>query len=241
MVIVATMQNFPWDWWKLKQLKNISAYKILCIHEINTETLCNPVLKYFDAFNVVHGEMVPLLRKRLIKSSHLRGKPIFTLPYMVCEEYDQEKYFNPYYVVPGRIEKFRRDYSLLEGIEPLCFLGRPIGRYGRSVLHLADKTYDGYVEQDEYDDMLRGCRGIIAPLRNPTKGTNRFTREYYGTTKSCGAYWEAVRFRKPFVSNVPFDINYDGYTLTKWRDYFDEKVLSVLLDGADLPRSRSSI
>jgi len=227
IVLFATMQNFPWDWVRLAKVKDIKCKKLLCIHEVNTETLLNPCLRWFDGFSVVHTEMIPLLREKFRYNVHLCGKPIFNLPYMVCEEYDREKWYNPYYVVPGRIEGFRRDYSLVDGIEPLCFLGKPIGRYGKRMAKLADKCFEDFVEQDTYEDILRGCRGIIAPLRIPTVGTNRVTKEWYLYTKSCGAFWEAVRFSKPLMSNVPFLFSYDEFMVDKWRDYFDKKVLSM--------------
>jgi len=219
ILFVNTVQNLPMDWVKFIGW-NPRCKTVLTVHEANSELRWNPILKKFDAIAVTYEPIKEYAKK------YYKGK-IFTIPFALFEGHPERSFYNPYYVVPGRIESFRRDYSLLEGYEPICYLGCPVGKRGRLIVKRADLYFDDFVPQYLYDDILRGCRAVVAPLRNPTKGTNRVTREYYGVTKCCGAMFEAVRFGKPFVCNLPIIMDYKDYTVKIWRKYFEEEVLML--------------
>lgn len=224
ILFVNTIQNLPMDWVKFIGWKP-DCKTVLTIHEANSELRYNPILDKFDAISVTYPPIKKFARRYY--DNICKRKKIFTIPYALYEGKNTFRYYNPYYVVPGKIESFRRDYSILDGYEPLCYLGQPIGRRGRLIAKKADLWFEDYVPDYLYDDILRGCRAILAPLRNPTCGTNRITNEYYGISKSCGAMWEAVRFGKPFVCNLPIIMDYKDYTIDIWRKYFEEEVLSL--------------
>jgi hypothetical protein len=171
ILFVNTVPNLPMDWARFIGW-NPDCKTVLTVHEANSELRYpNPIIKKFDAIVVTY----PPIKK--FAEKYYDGS-IYILPYSLYEGERRFRYFNPYYVVPGKIENFRRDYSLVSGYEPLCFLGQPVGKRGRLIAKQADLYFDDYVPDYLYDDMLRGCRAILAPLRNPTRSINRITSQY---------------------------------------------------------------
>ena len=234
LLFVNTIQPVPWDISKWITFKP-KCKSILTIHEANTDFRFLKVLfKKFDALSV---PFLPM-KDYILKEKNYKGK-LFTLPYAIHEKVYPNK--NCLRVVPGKIEEFRRDYDLffrtLTKSQKWCLLGEPIGTYGHKVmLQCIDhndrgfdiKFYSKHVPTEEYNDILKNCNSIFAPLKNPTVGTNKLCKEIYGKTKICGAYFEAVKYGKLFICNQPIELSYKDYLFKDWKKYFNEVVLEEL-------------
>jgi hypothetical protein len=237
VLFVNTIKPLPWDtlnWLRFKPKTRCKT--IWTVHEVNTDFAYNKILlRKFDAISVPLQKM----KEYIIEKKLYDGK-IFAFPFMLHERTYPD--INHMFVVPGKIEKFRRDYDvafeMMNWKEPWCFLGEPIGKYGQQVLNKCKdmnnqgfniKFFNEYVSDKEYEDILTGCKKVVAPLRNPTIGHNRLTREIYGRTKACGAMFEAVKYGKEITSNVPdIKINYKDFLLKDWKAYFNKTVLGDL-------------
>ena len=236
LLFVNTIRPLPWD--NLKWITaNLKCKTILTIHEANTELLYHkPILKKFDAISVPLQQ----IKNYIIENNLYKGK-IFTFPFLLHEKkYSNE---NNMLVVPGKIEKFRRDYDLILNSllksEKLCLLGEPIGTYGHKIMlrciELNDRGYDikyysKRVPEKEYQTILKNCRAIVSFLKEETKGFNKLKKEYYGKTKACGAMFEAIRYGKNFISNLNIQINYKDYLLRDWKKYFEKEVVEEFLN-----------
>lgn len=242
LLFVDTIQPFPNDYLKWIRFKP-KCPAILTIHEANSELdnnipLKKTVLKKFDAINVTMTQ----IKNYIIENSLYEGK-IFTLPFMLHEKKYPDK--SGLFVIPGRIEKFRREYhkildkDKIEEYLPLCLLGEPIGSYGESIVnlcrHLSDTyrfvihTYDGFIPADEYDRVLKECRAIVAPLCNPTDGFMGFRKETYGMTKACGSMFEAIKYGKPYISDLKIELDYDFFSLQNMKKYLEEEIIGGVL------------
>jgi len=236
LLFVNTIRPLPWD--NLRWLTaNLKCKTILTIHEANTELLFHkPILNKFDAISVPLQQ----IKDYIIENNLYKGK-IFTFPFLLHEsKYPNE---NNMRVVPGKIEKFRRNYdfildSLLKS-EKLCLLGEPIGTYGdKIILKCIDLNDRGYnikyytkkVPEKEYQETLKECKSILSFLNHETKGLNKLVKEYYGKTKACGAMFEAIRYGKLFINNLNIQIDYKDYLLEDWKKYFKEKVVEEFLN-----------
>jgi glycosyltransferase involved in cell wall biosynthesis len=123
---------------------------------------------------------------------------------------------HPVFCAPGAIDESRRDYApVLEALEilaregaemTLCLLGRPVGAYGRGVVHRARRlqrggtrvvTFDDFIDGDEFDRWIRTASALVAP----TVREARFAiyRETYGRTKMSGTEADAVHAGKPCI------------------------------------------
>jgi len=231
LLFINTIRPLPWD--NLKWIRFKPKCKtILTIHEANTELLFHkPILKKFDAISV----SLPEIKDYIVNNNLYKGK-IFTFPFMVHEKkYPDE---NGMKVVPGKIEKFRRDYDkILDHIlksEHWCLLGEPIGAYGDKIMlrciELNDKGYNikyysKHVPTKEYEDTLKECKAIVSPLNKTTLGFNKLKKEYYGKTKACGAMFESIKYGKKFISNLNIQVDYKDYLLEDWKKYFEREVV----------------
>lgn len=235
LLFINTIQPVPWD------IVRWIAFKPKCktiwtLHELNTDFKFSKILlKKFDAINVPYLPM-----KDYILENNLYNGKMFTLPFMLHEKSCPNT--NKMFVVPGRIQKFRRDYDIvfrmMNKSQYWCFLGAPIGIYGDRIFFKCTSLNDNgyhieyfpdFVPKEKYDNILKGCKAIVAPLRNPTLGTNMLCKEIYGKTKACGAIFEAIRFGKAFISNMNIQINYKDYLLNDLQKYFENEVLEEIM------------
>ena len=237
LLFVNTIKPLPWDmcrWFNFKP----KCKTILTIHEANTDfKTMKSIFKKFDAINIPYLPM----KDYVLKDKNYKGK-LFTLPYAVHEKKYPNK--NDMYVIPGKIEKFRRDYDFVFNMidnhpreQKWCFLGNPMGTYGHQVMlkcidYLDRKYkiefYPGYVPQKEYNKILKDCKAIISPIKNPTVGTSRLFKEIYGKTKACGAIFESIKYGKELICTEKIEHNYKDYLLKDWKKYFKEVVLEEL-------------
>jgi hypothetical protein len=235
LLFVNTIKPLPWDTIKWIATKP-KCKTIWTVHEANTDLKTNSLLlKKFDAISVT---LQPI--KDYIVKNKLCDKPIFTFPFMLHEKVYPNT--NDTYVVPGKIEKFRRNYDIVFDMmnkdQKWCLLGEPMGEYGHKImLKCIDYNDHGYnikffsrhVPPIEYDDMLKGSRAIVAPLRPMTLGHNKLHKEGYGQTKACGSMFEAIKYGKTFISNLDIQIDYRNYLLRDWKKYFEEEVVKKWL------------
>jgi len=234
LLFVNTIRPLPWDMLNWITFKP-KCKTILTIHEVNTDfKTMKQIIKKFDAISVPLQQM-----KDYIIEKKLYHKQIYTFPFMLHEKVYPNK--NKMIVVPGKIEKFRRNYDTLwnkmNKSDYWCFLGQPIGNYGQVVLKLCEKmrelgysikTFDDFVPNDIYDDILKNCKSIVSPLRTPTKGYNKIFNEYYGKTKACGAMFESVKYGKKFVNNLDLKLDYKNFLLKDWKKYLEKEVLEEI-------------
>jgi len=137
------------------------------------------------------------------------NKKIFDFPFKLMENnYNPNlKYDFPIFVIPGKIEKERRDYltvlkifsnmSLKQYRWKLILLGRPIGNYGRKVLKISEKInqsmdenrieyFNEYISKDKFDNFMNSATHIIAPV----------TKTGYKFGKDSGAIYDIFKYNK---------------------------------------------
>ena len=231
LLFVNTIQPVPWDiirWVRFKP----KCKTIWTIHEVNSDFRFSRILlKKFDAINVTF----PPLKDYIVKEKLYKGK-VFTIPFMLHEKCYPDT--NGMHVVPGRIEKFRRNYDsvfkMISKNQKWCLLGEPIGTYGKEIIEKCKeynkrgyniRYFTDFVPENIYEDILKGCNCIISPLRGQTIGTNRLCKEVYGKTKICGAFFEAIKYGKPFISDMEVEADWKKYLLKDWKKYFEDVVL----------------
>jgi len=234
LLFVNTITPLPKDMFRWINFKP-KCKTILTLHELNTDfKTMKFIINKFDAISVPLKSM-----KNYIIKNKLYDGTIHNFPFMLHEKVYPNK--NNMIVIPGRIENFRRDYSVvwrtIKKEDKCCLLGEPIGKYGDMVLntcnHLNEvgytfKTFNAFIPQDIYDKTLKECKSIMTPLKIPTKGHNRLFKEYYGKTKACGAVFESIKYGKEFVSTVNFDIKYKDCLLEDWKKYLEKEVLEEI-------------
>lgn len=232
ILFINTIRPVPWDILKFL-MKKIECKTVWTIHEANTEIKTSSVLlKKIDAINVFTPE-----QKTYITKHTKYDKKIYTIPFMLHEKVYPN--LSNMYVVPGKIEKNRRDYhKVLEYIskkDRWCLLGEPIGAYGQDIIEQCkNMNYEGYniqyfttfVPKKLYEAKLQDCKCIVSPIHRHTKGLNKLFTETYGQTKMYGAYYEAIKYAKPLktiidMSLVNVPICYYKYKFDDWLSYFD--------------------
>jgi len=235
LLFINTIQPTPWD--IFNWIKKLNCKTIWTIHEVNTDFKFSKILlKKFDAISVP----LQLLKEYIIKEKNYNNN-IFTIPFMLHEKCYPNT--NNTYVVPGRIEKFRRDYDsvfdMISKDQKWCFLGEPIGTYGTEIIKKCSeynskgyniKYFTGFVPASTYENILKGCNTIVSPLKKQTIGTNKLCKETYGKSKICGAFFEAIKYGKPFMSDIKIKANYKNYLLKDWQEYFETTIIPTLFE-----------
>ncbi len=181
------------------------------------------ILPKFDAINVLYSPIKDYIRKEMDYN-----KQIFTLPFnffnrsMKVDIKEKEKI---HFVIPGQIEEHRREYNvILDSFEKLfnnfnekidlCLLGYPVGIYGKNILKKCEImkkkgyniiTFDTFVPEDKYNEIIMNSDLIIAPIRIKTRGMGEI-QEIYGITKASAVVFEAIQYAKPLVVPCKFNI-----------------------------------
>ena len=169
---------------------------------------CHLVFKYisFCFVSEIHRHSDNPLKKTIQRKT---GKKVLDFPFKIMgNNYNPStEYDFPVFVIPGSIQKERRDYMKVLNIfsDPsikkyqwkLILLGRPIGNYGKKVLEIAENInrllgekrieyIKEYVTKDEYDRYMNISTHILAPLMKA---------EYeYG--KDSGALYDVFKYNK---------------------------------------------
>jgi hypothetical protein len=172
------------------------------------------LVKQVDEFNVVAGTMTPYLQTKT------KGKKTHTIPGAVFENrHCPQTITSPLrVVVPGSLDKRRRDYEQVFGLAAIAdkekldlqiiLLGGYADDYGKAIVGRAHTFRSGYseiisyrtqvVDQDEFDRQMDAAHFVFIPSVIDTKICGDIP-ETYGITKSSGNIFDAIKHAKPFI------------------------------------------
>ncbi|MEM4258729.1 MAG: glycosyltransferase family 4 protein [Candidatus Thermoplasmatota archaeon] len=192
---------------------------------LSTILIKKMILDKYAAINVVY----PLI-KDYITQHTTYTKPVFTIPFNFYDPPEQPLQHHKdtskvTFLVPGEIIRARRDHSVvLDAFEELfpqypknislIILGRPVGRYGKSIIkrctalhqHHYDITwFTEFVPEKTYIETYQTADVIIAPIQLETHGLGTI-RETFGQTKASGAPYEAIQYAKPIILPQAFNL-----------------------------------
>lgn len=189
------------------------------------------LVKQVQEFNVISDTMIDYLTKKTGGK-----KKVHNLPGAIFQQNHVPAEINDYIrlVIPGSIDKKRRDYALVFELAQLAdekklplhlvILGGYTDDYGREVykraaaytsLYVQLKCYDtDIVEQDEFDKQLNAAHFILIPSVINTAICFDIP-EVYGITKSSGNIFDVVKHAKPFIIpqqlTIPASLESSGY------------------------------
>ncbi|MFC1462447.1 hypothetical protein ACFLQU_02470 [Verrucomicrobiota bacterium] len=189
-------------------------------------------------------EYAPLVEQ--VKGRAGFEKPVYYLPSRAARRVlPGEPTDKTTFVVPGHVQKMRRDYdTLLEALRrfpaeargkvAFVVLGAPIGLYGRRIVRefqqLSCQGMDvdcagGFVPVAEFERKMSAADVIVTPLRREfVDGT---VTEIFSHTKASGSFDDALRFCKP--SLVPWFFNSDDRLASCFVRYRDAAHLADLM------------
>ena len=186
--------------------------------------LRNFVLKNFDAINVIYSPL-----KKYIEENTKYDKPIFEIPYNF---YDETRKIKPSVkdekiriIVPGLIEKYRRDYEIVFSVFEEIFkkhgdkvilhlLGKPVGLYGENIYErcekLKNKGYNvfcskSFIPEVEFDKISSNADVIFSPIKVKAARDTGIV-EIYGVSEGSALPFEAVQYQKPLIVPENFNI-----------------------------------
>lgn len=148
-------------------------------------------------------------------------------------------------VITGNIDKRRKDYpevlrafksitSQLNTKATLTLLGRPFGRYGRTMVNAFTKlqtkfftvnSFDTFVPQILFDETIKKADFLIVPTVNESR--YKLYKELYGYTKISGGINDMVVYRKPAL--IPEFYPIEKCLIPHVARYSNENELSLLL------------
>ncbi|MBO9561974.1 MAG: hypothetical protein J7621_04335 [Niastella sp.] len=181
------------------------------VHHIGKRLL----IRWVKEFNVVSDTMVPYLAQQSGGHTHIHNVPGAVFDGL------QHAATNTRYihlVVPGTIDKKRRDYTqlwtLVQEAERkqfplhLTILGGYSDEYGKNIIKEADHFPTYYtriqfyntrvVHQEEFDRQLNEAHFIFIPSVVNTAICHDIP-EVYGLTKSSGNIFDVIKHAKPFI------------------------------------------
>lgn len=198
---------------------------------------CHLVFKHISAYfmSEIHRYSDNPLKKIIQRKT---GKKVLDFPFKLMDgDYNPDiSYDFPVFVIPGGIEKERRDYikvlkyfsdpSIKKYKWKLILLGRPIGNYGKKVLEIADNInllmdknrveyIKEYISKDEFNRFMNKSTHILVPVR----------KAMYKFGKDSGALYDVFKYNKIGV----FD---DYYFYNK--DLIEKKVILTFTNEDDL-------
>lgn len=202
------------------------------------------ILPRFDAINVIY----PPIKDYILEETNY-NKKVFTLPFNFFGEtrkVEKKKNKKIQFVIPGQIEEHRRDYKVvLDAFEKLFnnfneeidlhLLGYPVGNYGKHILKRGKKmkklgynifTFDTFVPEEKYDEIILNSDFIISPIKIKTRGMGEI-QEIYGVTKASAVVFEAIQYAKPLV--VPYKFNIIKELESSTLKYTDSEDLENIL------------
>lgn len=181
---------------------------------------CRLILNSFSCYFVSdpHVNSKNPLKLKLIKKTN---KHVFDFPFKVMEQDYNPSVNNKiiHFVIPGSVDKNRRDYFLILDILTskelinkewkLILLGRPIGDYGKKVINYCSQVnkkleeekivlFDHYISKEKFNQYMLLSDYIIAPIL-PNK---------YKLGKDSGALYDVFLYNKIGIFN-------DGYFYDK--------------------------
>ncbi|MCK5706692.1 MAG: hypothetical protein KAI43_03485 [Candidatus Aureabacteria bacterium] len=205
---------------------------------------CHLVFKHISAYfmSEIHRYSENPLKMIIHRKT---DKKVFDLPFKLMDgNYNPNiEYEFPVFVIPGAIQKERRDYLkvLKCFLDPvmkrykwkMILLGRPIGRYGKKILEMADHINSlmggdrieyirEYISKEEFDRFMNMSTHILAPV-------NKAMFKY---GKDSGALYDVFKYNK-------IGIFEDFYFYSK--DLIEKKVILTFKSENDLKELLSNI
>jgi len=195
-------------------------------------------------FNVVADTMVDYMKT---KAGSL--KKVHNVPGAVFEDLVQDNRIKDslHVVVPGSIDKRRRDYDQVFSLLHLAaskkinlhitLLGGFGDQYGSNIIERAKKNYSPYtrltyyetdnVNQDEFDKQLNSAHFVLIPSVIHTTICGNIS-EIYGLTKSSGNIFDVIKHAKPFI--VPAQLKIPANLESSCFKYSNLDELAVFFD-----------
>jgi len=195
-------------WFKYFPPLKFDYYKIIRGSFIIDWLHCQLVFKHIPSFFIseIHQNSANPLKK-IIKNK--TGKKVLDFPFKLMKgNYNPNlEYDFPVFVIPGKIEKRRRDYltilkfflnpSLKKYKWKLIILGRPIDHYGKKVFEMSDNInslmgekrveyIENYISKNEFDFLMKNSTHILAPV----------TKFGYKFGKDSGALYDVFKYNK---------------------------------------------
>jgi len=197
--------------------------------------------KYFSGYVIsdIHVNSDNPLKQILQKKTK---KTIFEIPFKIMESrYNPPNEYNtPCFVIPGAIERSRRDYfpvldiltsqQLINKDWQLILLGRPIEAYGQKIISFCqninnrlDKEkfifFDHYITKELFDNYMELSNFIIAPI-NPTG---------YMYGKDSGALYDVFHYNKFGIFNNRYFYDFNLPEIKCLLTYKDKTELKDIL------------
>ncbi|UCH71567.1 MAG: glycosyltransferase [Thermoplasmatales archaeon] len=231
-------------WLKQKPVFNLRKLDRTIDTNLSSLIASKIILPRFDAINVIY----PPIKDYILEETNY-NKKIFTLPFNFFNETkktDKKENKKIQFVIPGQIEEHRREYRvLIDAFEKLYnnynekfnlyLLGYPVGNYGKQILKRCKRmkkkgynvfTFDTFVPEEEYDEIISNSDFIISPIRVKTRGMGEI-QEIYGVTKGSATVYEAIQYAKPLI--VPEEFNMVNELKSSTIKYSDSEDLAKTL------------
>lgn len=207
-----------------------SSRVVLTVHDINCFFHSSPslnirrmvhhigkrlLIRWVKEFNVISDTMVPYIAQQSQNHTHIHNVPgaVFDGKQLAASD---SQYIR--LVVPGAIDKKRRDYAqlwiLLQEAERkqfplhLTILGGYSDDYGKKIINEADHFPSYYtriqfyrthlVDQGEFDRQLSQAHFLFIPSVVQTVICHNIP-EVYGLTKSSGNVFDAIKHARPLI------------------------------------------
>ena len=259
--------NFIFYSWMISQLKGIRV--LVTVHSINNFFWKLPrfslravvrhigkksLIRRVKEFNVVAITLVDCLKTKLPPS-----RKIYTVPGAIYEEKNWE--LRPLraenvikIVVPGIVDKRRRDYGMLVKLAELAqaaklpisiiMLGGVNPEFGPQVIDFIKnspfagniKHYTGtVVEQPEFDKQMCEAHIVLLPTTIQTYILDGIYEEY-GITQSTGTLFDIVKHAKPFMA--PRKLRVDPFLQDSCLRYDTaDEIIDILIALVESPES----
>lgn len=205
--VCSLIENYD-RWFSLLPPIKFNGWKIIKRHNILDWFFCKLAFKNFSCYFVsdIHVNSENPFKLLIQRKT---GKPIFDFPFKIMESeyYPSNKYDTLCFVIPGAIERARRDYftilniltsqQLINKDWKLILLGRPIDIYGEKVINYCVEVnkhfkepkivlFKKYISQESFDYHMSLSNYILAPI-NPN---------HYKYGKDSGALYDVFRYNK---------------------------------------------
>lgn len=168
-------------------------------------------------------------------TEHLVGHdlPVYSIPAAFYKEnngvVENDKV---HFVIPGAIEKLRRDYDMLLDVfaefpeVQLTLLGIAKGRYGKYVVdkcrHIKNIVCTGeYASEENYMSTMNSCDMIVSPLNKATCGHGAI-EEWAGWSKSFNPPFNAIEYGKPLLIPSYYPVDEELKDSTVFYEFYNE-------------------
>jgi len=225
--------------------QNIIHNRALASNAVTGPIVRNLILKKYDGILVEYPPFVDYIKENFNYKGRIYCFP--NRPFM-------QKSFSPApsdhiirFIVPGMIQKRRRDYKLIlsvfeklfpkyKNVIELYFWGRPREKYGQEIINWSEKLENKgygmfcakkYIKPEDFQSVIEKSDVIISPMR--VKYRSATVEEIYTITKPSGIFSDSIRYAKPCI--VPETYNITSEMKTSYLTYKDENDLKKLIEA----------